>query len=93
MVIENILTMDKLIKQKAHELLGKHCPNGISIEGVIGAIIEGIETSPKELDEQEDTSVYECLFFDEAQGRYLCTNHGTDFKKCIDVKCGFFNQK
>jgi len=38
--------MNKLARQRAFEILGKYCPNGLSTEGVIEALVEALEEFP-----------------------------------------------
>lgn len=38
--------MNKLARQRAFEILGKHCPNGLDMDSVIDAITEGLEEFP-----------------------------------------------
>ena len=38
--------MDKLKRQHAFQILGKHCPNGLSHDGVIDAITEALDEFP-----------------------------------------------
>jgi len=38
--------MNKLARQRAFEILGKHCPNGLDMDSVIDAVTEGLEEFP-----------------------------------------------
>ena len=82
--------MDKLKRQKAFEILGKHCPNGINHDGVIDAITEALGNYPSNV---ELITPYQCHYFDEAQGRNYCINDNIDTKRCTGVKCGYFRTK
>jgi len=48
--------MNKLARQRAYELLGKHCPMGLDHDGVIDAITEGLEEFPPSIHGESSTN-------------------------------------
>ena len=67
--------MNKLARQRAYELLGKHCPMGLDHDGVIDAIAEGLEEFPPETKGESSTNSNpgSAHWFNTIMGKHLRT--------------------